>query len=104
MYATIRSYHGVDQTRTAELTSKINDVLVPRLSELSGFAGYVLVDAGNGSFTAFDLFETPEQSMESTKFVAKWLREERLDAIVPNEPKITSGPVVARSREHALVA
>ena len=104
MYATIRSYHGMDQNRTAELTSKINDALVPRLSELPGFAGYVLVDGGNGSFTAFDLFETREQSMESTKFVAKWLREEKLDAIVPNEPKITSGEVVARSREHALVA
>lgn len=104
MYATIRSYHGVDQTRTAELTSKINDTLVPRLSERSGFAGYVLVDAGNGSFTAFDLFETPEQSKESTKFVAKWLRDEKLDAIVPNEPKIMSGEVIARSREHALVA
>jgi hypothetical protein len=104
MYATIRSYHGVDQNRTAELTSKINDVLVPKLSELPGFAGYFLVDAGNGSFTAFDLFETPEQGKESTKLVATWIRNEKLDAIVPNEPKLTSGQVVARSREHALVA
>ena len=42
--------------------------------------------------------------MESTKFVATWIREEKLDTILPNEPKITSGKVVARSIEHALVS
>ena len=31
MYATIHSYHGVDQNRTAELTAKINETLVPQL-------------------------------------------------------------------------
>ena len=53
MYATIRSYQGVDQTRTAELTAKVNETLIPQLSELPGFAGYFLVDAGNGVFTSF---------------------------------------------------
>ena len=47
MYATIRSYHGVDQDRSVELTTKVNQTLVPQLSELPGFAGYYLVDAGN---------------------------------------------------------
>ena len=31
MHATIRSYHGVDQNRTAELTAKVNETLVPQL-------------------------------------------------------------------------
>jgi hypothetical protein len=35
--------------------------------------------------------------MESTKLVATWIREEKLDTILPNEPKITSGRVVADS-------
>ena len=35
--------------------------------------------------------------MESTKLVTTWLREEKLDTILPNEPKITSGRVVAKS-------
>ena len=104
MHATIRSYHGVDQNRAAELTSKVNETLVPKLSELPGFAAYYLVDAGNGTFTSFGLFETLEQAEESTKLVARWIRDEKLDAVMPNEPKITSGKVVARSIEHALVA
>ena len=104
MYATIRSYHGVDQDRSVELTTKVNQTLVPQLSELPGFAGYYLIDAGNGIFTSFGLFETLEQGEESTKLVARWIRDEKLATLMPNEPKVTSGKVVARSREHALIA
>jgi hypothetical protein len=104
MHATIRSYHGVDQNRAAELTTKVNKALVPKLSELHGFAGYYLVEAGNGSFTSFSLFETREQGEESTKLVSKWIRDEKLDMLFPNEPKIMSGKVVAHSSEHVLVA
>ena len=104
MHATIRSYHGVDQNRTAELTTKVNETLVPQLQELPGFKGYYLVEAGNGVFTSLGFFETPEQGMEATKFVATWIREENLNTILPNEPKIMSGKVVARSSERVLVA
>jgi hypothetical protein len=103
MHAIIRRYDGVDQNRTTELTSKVNETLVPELNKLEGFKGYYLIDAGNGVFSSVSLFETPEQGMESTKFVATWLREEKLDTIVPNEPKITSGRIVADS-DRVLVA
>jgi hypothetical protein len=104
MFATIRSYHGVDQNRTAELTTKVNETLIPQLSELQGFGGYFLVDAGSGIFTSLGLFETPEQGKESSNVVARWIRDEKLDTLIPNEPKITSGKVVARSSERVLVA
>ena len=61
MHATIRRYDGVDQNRSAELTRKVSETLVPKLEKLSGFEGYFLVDAGNGVFTSLSLFETPEQ-------------------------------------------
>ena len=104
MHATIRSYYGVDQTRSAELTTKVNETLVPQLQELPGFKGYYLVEAGNGVFTSFGLFETAEQGEASTKLVAGWIRDEKLDTIIPAEPKIMSGKVVARSSERVLVA
>jgi hypothetical protein len=104
MFVTIRSYHGVDQNRTDELTTKVKKTLVPQLSELPGFAGYYLVDAGNGIFTSLGLFETREQGEESTKLVSRWIRDEKLDTMMPNEPKITSGKVVAHSSAHAMVA
>ena len=103
MFATIRRYDGVEQNRTTELTSKVNEILVPKLNKLPGFAGYYLIEAGNGVFSSLSLFETREQGMESTKFVASWIREEKLDTILPNEPKITSGQIVAHS-DRVLVA
>ena len=103
MHATIRRYDGVDQNRSAELTRKVNETFVPKVEELPGFKGYFLIDAGNGVFSSLSLFETPEQGMESTKFVKTWIREEKLDTILPNEPKITSGKIVAHS-DRVLVA
>ena len=103
MFATIRRYDGVDQNRSAELTGKVNETLVPKLEKLSGFAGYWLIEADNGVFSSLSLFETPEQGKESTRIVADWMRDEKLDTAIPNEPKITSGKVVAHS-DRVLVA
>jgi hypothetical protein len=97
MHATIRRYDGVDQNRTDELTRKVNESLVPKLNKLPGFAGYYLIEAGNGVFSSLGLFETPEQGKESSNFVATWIRDEKLETMIPNEPKITSGRVVAHS-------
>jgi hypothetical protein len=95
LHATIRRYDGVDQNRTDELARKVNETLVPKLSELPGFAGYYLIDAGSGVFSSLGLFATAEQGKESSKLVAAWIRDEKLDTMIPNEPKITSGEVVA---------
>jgi len=97
MFATIRRYDGVDQNRSAELTRNVNQTLVPKLEKLSGFAGYWLIEADNGVFSSLSLFETPEQAKESTNVVASWIRDEKLETMIPNEPKITSGKIVAHS-------
>ena len=103
MHATIRRYDGVNENRVAELTRKVNETLVPKLQKLPGFGGYWLVDAGNGIFSSMSLFETTEQGNESTKLVAMWIRDEKLNEMIPNEPKITSGEVIVRS-DRVLVA
>ena len=104
MHATIRRYDGVDQNRTAELTRKVNETLVPKLRELPGFAGYYLIEAGNGVLSSLGLFETSAQADESTKLVAKWITDENFGKAIPNAPKITSGKVVARSNGLVAVA
>ena len=104
MFAIIRRYDGVDQNRSAELTRNVNETLVPKLEKLSGFAGYWLIEADNGVFSSLSLFETPEQSKESTKLVASWIRDEKLDTMIPNEPKLTSGKVVAHSNRVLVAA
>jgi hypothetical protein len=95
MHATLRRYEGVDRQRTDELTEKINDTLMPRLSELPGFNGYFVIEAGNGVMSSVSLFETSAQDEESTRVANEWVREQELDAALPNPPKMTSGPVIA---------
>ena len=94
MFATIRRYEGVDTSRIDELNKKINETLVPKLSNLPGFKSYTLVGADHGVMSSFGIFETADQGTESTKVVTEWLREENLETILPNAPKITSGTVL----------
>jgi hypothetical protein len=102
LFATIRRYDGVDQNRTVELISKVNETLVPKLSKLQGFKGYYMIEAGNGIISSVAIFETSEQADESTKLAASWVRDEKLETAFPNPPKITSGKIVAQSNGVAV--
>ena len=104
MHATIRRYEGVDAARTDEVSAKVSETLVPVLSKLPGFAGYYLIEAGNGVLSSLSLFQTPEQTDESTKVVSKWITDENFASALPNAPKITSGKVVAQSDRVLSVA
>ena len=104
MHATIRRYEGIDTTRMNEVVAKVNQTLVPQLSELPGFSGYFLIEADNGVLSSFGLFETSEQADESKALVTKWISDENFNSVIPNPPKITSGKVVAHNdRVPALV-
>ena len=89
MYATIRRYEGVDPARTDEVVGKVNETLVPQLRKLPGFAGYYLIEAGNGVLSSLGLFETFEQAEESGKLASKWIRR----ALQHGDPE--------RSEDHA---
>ena len=99
MHATIRRFEGVDMTRMNEVVGKVNETLIPQLRELPGFNGYFLIEADNGIQSSLSLFETREQADESTKVVTKWISDEDFNKAIPNPPKITSGKVVAHSKD-----
>jgi hypothetical protein len=104
MFATIRRYESVDQSRISELVKKADDSLLPSLSELPGFSGYYLIEAGNGVISSVGLFDTPEHADESTRVASSWLREEKLETALPNPPKITSGEVVVQKTAELVQA
>ena len=103
MYATVRRYEGIDKVRSEEITRKVGDSLLPALSELPGFSGYYLIDAGEGVFTSIGLFEDARQAHESTRMAARWVREQKLESALPNTPKVTAGSVIAHQRHDAAV-
>lgn len=96
MFATIRRYESIDQSRAGDLTTKVDQSLVPRLSKLPGFAGYHLIEAGDGVMSSISFFDTSAQADESTRVVSEWVRDEKLEKTLPNKPKITVGEVVVQ--------
>jgi hypothetical protein len=94
MFATIRRYESIDQARTSELVKKTDETLLPSLTELPGFSGYSLIEAGNGVLSSISYFDTAEHADESTRLASNWVREQKLETVLPNAPKITSGEVV----------
>jgi hypothetical protein len=104
MYATHRRYDGIDQGRIEELTRKVNESLIPRLSKLPGFKGYFLMEAGDGVVRSTSLFDTSSQAEDSTRVAAEWTKEEKLEQLIPNEPKVTVRKVIAHeTKAPALV-
>ena len=96
MFATIRRYESVDQSRTAELVKKVDETLLPRLSKLPGFGGYHLIKAGDGVMSSIGFFDTLAQAEESSRVAADWVREEKLDTVLPNAPKVTGGEILVK--------
>ena len=95
MYATHRRYEGIDQSRIEELSRRVSESLIPRLSKLPGYKGYFMTEAGEGVVRSTSLFDTKTQAEDSTRVAAEWMQEEKLDKLVPNPPKVTVRKVLA---------
>ena len=104
MHVTIRRYESIDQSRKSELVKKVDENLIPKLSELPGFNGYSLIDAGSGVMTSVSFFDTATQADESTRIAGSWLRESKLETVLPTPPKITSGEVVVHKTRELVQA
>ena len=96
MYMTLRRYDGIDQSRIGELTRKVNDGLIPKLSTLPGFEGYFLAEAGNGVVKSITLFDTSEHAEDSNRVASEWTQEENLTSLVPTAPKVSVMKVIAQ--------
>ena len=104
MFATIRRYEAIDQARTSELVKKADETFLPSLTELPGFSGYSLIEAGNGVMSSISFFDTEAQADESGRLASNWVREQKLDTALPNPPKITSGEVVVHKTSELVQA
>jgi hypothetical protein len=103
MFATVKRYENIDQSRKVEVTKKVNETLMPRYSKLPGFSEYYLIESGDGVLTSFGLFETSAQADESTRVVANWVRDEKLETALPT-PKITDGEIMIHKTNVVVAA
>jgi hypothetical protein len=103
MHATVRRYEGIDQNSKDELTRKIGETLMPSLSKLPGFNGYYLIESGSGVFTSVGIFDNSTQADESTRVASNWVVDQKLQSILPNPPKVTTGEVIAHKLTNGTV-
>jgi hypothetical protein len=104
MFATIRRYEAIEPGRTSELVKKADETLLPSLTELPGFSGYSLIEAGDGVMSSISFFDTKAHADESTRLASNWVREQKLETALPNPPKITSGEVVVHKTSELVQA
>jgi hypothetical protein len=104
MFATIRRYDSIDQARTREIARKIDESLLPELSELPGFGGYYLIDGGSGGMSSIGFFDTAEQVDRSYRVTSGWLRENKLERVHLKPTKTTTGEVVVQKTRELVKA
>jgi hypothetical protein len=103
MFATIRRYESVDQSRTDEIVKNLDEGLMPKLAAMPGFSGYYLIEAGNGVLSSVSIFETSETAEESSGVAAEWVRDNKFEKALPT-PKLTSGKVVTHQTRELVKA
>lgn len=92
MYATVRRYEGVTDSR--EAARQVNEGFVPLISKVPGFLAYYWIDAGSSVMVSTSIFEDQAGAEESNRRAADWLRQ-NIAHLLPNSPQITAGEVVA---------
>ena len=81
MHASVRKYK-VDADQIEELSRRIAEAFVPRLSEIPGFGGYYVVDATHGIVITVTLGEDAAAVERSTELAAEFVRDELTDLAV----------------------
>jgi len=66
------------------------------VSKLDGFRGYYLIETGDGVMSSIGFFDTMAQADEANRLSTSWVRDEKLDTMLPNPPKVTGGEVIVK--------
>ncbi|MFC7737468.1 hypothetical protein ACFQX4_16835 [Roseomonas sp. GCM10028921] len=92
MYLTLRRYAGT-AARVDEISSKVEEGLVPILKRSSGFKGYYVLASEDGDGVSVGLFESQEQAAKANEQARSWVQSEMQD-LLPDPPEVFSGEVV----------
>jgi hypothetical protein len=104
MFATVRRYEGIDASKIEQLKKSVDESLAPKLSKLPGFSSYFLIDTGNGVVSSVGVFDTSAQANESTRLASEWVRDQKLEEILQNPPKVTDGEIILHKTNGAVKA
>jgi hypothetical protein len=94
MYATVRRYQLGAGSRgegaIREVVHRCDQKLVPVISGVKGFAGYYVLDAGEGIIATISIFADEAAAEEGNK-VAQQFWKVNLSGLLQANPQVTSG-------------
>jgi hypothetical protein len=93
-YAVIRRYAGLDPHSIDDVARRVNEGLVPIISQIPGFVAYCALYTGGDVVASITIFEDQAGADESTRQAAVWVKQ-HLASLVPNPPQFTAGNVIA---------
>ena len=93
-YAIIRRYSGLDPRSAEEVARRVNDGLLPIVSQIPGFLAYCALHTGGDVVASVSIFEDRAGAEESTRQAAAWVKQ-HLASLVPNPAQYTAGRVIA---------
>ena len=100
MHAAIRQYQ-VDPGSVDEIIRRVNEGLVPRIKEVSGFQAYYALDGGDGRLASVSVFEDRAGAEESTRVAGDYIRQ-NMASLLPDSPEVLQGEVVAQEAASTL--
>jgi hypothetical protein len=93
-YGVMRQYR-TDPGSVAEATRRVREQFVPIISNVPGFASYVVIDAGNGLVISLSAFRDQAAADESTRMAATWVKD-NLASLMPNPPEVSTATIKVR--------
>ena len=93
-YLTVRRYDSV--TDSKEAARRVREEFIPLISKLPGFISYYWVDEGDNVMVSVSVFASREAEEESNRIAADFVKK-HIAPLLPNQPQITAGQVVARA-------
>jgi hypothetical protein len=100
MHASVRRYELGAGSRGAGavrvLMGRLEEGLVPLLSQVPGFVAHYALDTENGIIALVSVFEHEEGSEEADRVVKEW-GQENFRNILQQAPQVTSGEVIVHS-------
>jgi hypothetical protein len=91
-----------DPSQVEEITQRVSEGLVPLLSKAAGFAGYGVLDAGQGVIVSLSAFADRATAEAANKMALGWVHT-NLAGLLPNPPEVITAEVKARKAK-ALAA
>ena len=93
MHASVRRYRATDVDGFVERTRA---EFVDRVNTIDGFAGYYMIDGGDGTVTSITICETEKAVKRADVCAQHWVIE-RASHLVEGAPEVTAGEVRVRA-------